>query len=136
MIEKAARSCDEDFDAAVQRFLLGLDIDPAVHHRRAQRQVLAVNADAFCDLRGKLASRREDERAYRVARRRRTRVRVRREDLQHRQREAGGLAGAGLGAAHDVAPLEDRGYRLRLDGSGLGVALVGDRAQQLRHEVQ
>jgi hypothetical protein len=49
------------------------------------------------------------------------------ESLQQRQGEAGGLAGAGLGGAEQIAAGEDDRNRLRLDGSGNGVALVGYR---------
>jgi hypothetical protein len=38
--------------------------------------------------------------------------------LQNRQREAGGLAGAGLGAAHDVETLKDGGNGLHLNRRG------------------
>ena len=57
--------------------------------------------------------------------------RQRREALQQRQREAGGLAGAGLGGAEQVAAREDDGDGLRLDGGGFGVALLRDSAKQL-----
>src|SRR6185369_2110464 len=45
--------------------------------------------------------------------------------------EAGRLAGAGLGGAEKVASCEDDGDGLGLDGCGLGIALLGNRAQQL-----
>ncbi len=51
--------------------------------------------------------------------------------LEHRQDERGRLAGAGLGAGEDVAAGEDERDRLGLDGGGLGVALVRDRAEKL-----
>jgi hypothetical protein len=51
--------------------------------------------------------------------------------LQQRQGEAGGLAGAGLGAGEDIAALQDDGNGLRLDGRGLGIAFVRDGADQL-----
>jgi hypothetical protein len=53
------------------------------------------------------------------------------EALQQRKREAGRLAGAGLGGAEEVASGEDDGNGLRLDGGGFGVALLRDRAKQL-----
>jgi hypothetical protein len=59
---------------------------------------------------------------------------VARETLQHRQREAGGLAGAGLRRGEQVASREDDGDRLRLDRRGLGIALLGDGAKQLRRK--
>jgi hypothetical protein len=54
-----------------------------------------------------------------------------REELQDRQRESRRLAGSRLGGAHDVAPLQNQRYRLRLDGRRLGIAFVGDGPQQL-----
>jgi hypothetical protein len=58
-------------------------------------------------------------------------VDFRREALQQGEREPGGLAGAGLGGAKQIAAGEDDRNRLRLDGSGNGVALVGYRAFKL-----
>jgi hypothetical protein len=54
--------------------------------------------------------------------------------LQHRQSEAGGLAGAGLRRAEQVPALQNDGDGLRLDGGGLGIALLGDCAEQLGTE--
>jgi hypothetical protein len=50
--------------------------------------------------------------------------------LQQRQGESGGLAGAGLRGADQVAAGEYDGDGLRLDRGGLGVALLGDRARK------
>jgi hypothetical protein len=50
-------------------------------------------------------------------------LRARGELVQHRQREGGRLAGAGLGAAEQVVALEHGGNGLRLDGGG-GVVTV------------
>ena len=58
-------------------------------------------------------------------------IRFAREILQEREREAGGLAGAGLGGAEEVAAGEDDGDGLGLDGRGLRIALLLDGAQQL-----
>ena len=54
-----------------------------------------------------------------------------REKLQYRQRESGGLAGAGLSGAEQIAACEYYGDGLRLDGGGYGVTLLGDCAEQL-----
>jgi hypothetical protein len=51
--------------------------------------------------------------------------------LQHRQREASGLAGAGLRCAEQVAAGENDGDGLLLDRGGMGVALLGNAAEQL-----
>ena len=53
------------------------------------------------------------------------------EDLDDREDEGGGLAGAGLGSGEQVAALEDERDRLALDGGRLRVALIGDGAEQL-----
>jgi hypothetical protein len=58
-------------------------------------------------------------------------VRLFAQDLQQREREAGGLAGAGLCRAEKVLACEYYGDGLRLDGGGRGVALVRDCAEQL-----
>jgi len=51
--------------------------------------------------------------------------------LQYRQRECGGLAGAGLSGAEQIATCEYYGNGLRLDGGGYGVTLLDDCAEQL-----
>ncbi len=56
--------------------------------------------------------------------------------LQQRQREAGGLAGAGLGAGKHVAALEDDGNGLRLYRRGFGVALLGDDAGEFGRQAE
>jgi hypothetical protein len=57
-------------------------------------------------------------------------VRFRGQPLQDRQREAGGLPGAGLRGAEEVAAGKDDGDGLRLDGGGLGIALLGYGARK------
>jgi len=52
------------------------------------------------------------------------------EDLEERQREAGGLAGAGLGSAQKVFAGEYDGDGLRLDRRRCGVALLGNSLEQ------
>jgi len=66
-----------------------------------------------------------------MQRRREAARREGREPLQERQREAGGLAGAGLRGAEQVASGEDDRDGLRLDGGGFGVAMLRDGAKQL-----
>jgi len=56
--------------------------------------------------------------------------------LEHRQREARRLAGARLGAGHNVAPVEDGGNRLHLHRRGLGVALLGDGTAQFGQQAE
>jgi len=56
--------------------------------------------------------------------------------LQHRQREACRLAGAGLCGAEQIATREYDRDCLRLDGGGLGIALLGDSAEQLGRQAE
>jgi hypothetical protein len=56
---------------------------------------------------------------------------VTREALQHRQGEPRRLAGAGLRGGEKIAAGENDGNGLRLDRRGLGIALLGDGAEQL-----
>ena len=99
-IEQAAGSGDEDIDAAAHGGDLGVLADAAVDHGLAEADVLAVGGEALGDLHRELAGRGEDEGAG-ALRFRRARVLV--ESVEDRQREAGSLAGAGLGATEEVA---------------------------------
>jgi hypothetical protein len=56
--------------------------------------------------------------------------------LQKGQGKAGRLAGAGLRGAEKVPPCEDDGNRLDLNRGGLGVALLGNCAEQLGREAE
>jgi len=49
-----------------------------------------------------------------------------REQLQHGQGKPRRLAGAGLRGAEQIAPGENYGDSLRLDGGGYGITLLGD----------
>jgi hypothetical protein len=52
------------------------------------------------------------------------------QDLEEGQREAGGLAGAGLGGAQKIFAGENYWNGLRLDRRGCGVALLGNSLEQ------
>ena len=58
------------------------------------------------------------------------------ESLQHRQRESGGFAGAGLCTGHYILTQENRRYRLLLDGGGRAIALLLDCVEQLGDEAE
>jgi hypothetical protein len=136
VVEEAPRRGDEDVDAAAQLVDLRLHADAAEHDHAGQLRVLAVDANAFLDLRGELARRRQDEGADRQLAARIAHGGPGHEAMQERQDEAGGLAGAGLGAAHDVAAREDGGDRLGLDGSRGGVARFVHGTQQRLGEAE
>jgi hypothetical protein len=53
------------------------------------------------------------------------------EELEHRQHERRGLAGAGLGAGQHVTAGQDERNGLPLDGSGFRVALVGHGTKEI-----
>ena len=122
--------------AAAERLDLGIHRDAAVDDGRAERDRPAVGPDALVDLHRELAGRDEDQGADRVAGRRERGVGVRPEAVEDRQREGGGLAGAGLGGGEDVAAGEDEGDGLRLDGRGLGVALLGDGLEEIGRQAE
>ena len=131
VIEQAPGRRDDDVDPAAQLLDLRLEAHAAVDHGGAQLHVLAVGAHALLHLRRELARGHEDETAHRMARGRMADAGFPREELQHRQSEAGGLAGAGLRGAEEIPACEYYGNGLRLDGGGLGVTLLGDCAEQL-----
>jgi hypothetical protein len=134
VVQQAARRGHDDIDTALERVDLRVDADAAEHHHRLQRQVLAIGAHAFFDLRGKLTRGRQHQRADRKAHAlgRLHFVRLRgRQAVQQRQRETGGLAGAGLCTGEQVTALKDRGDGLALNRSGFCVAEIGHGAYQL-----
>jgi hypothetical protein len=98
--------------------------------------VLAVGAHAFLDLRGKFAGRREDQRADRRAALGVALGGGVHQPVQHRQREPGGLAGAGLRAGEQVAALKDGGDGLFLDRRRRVVTRVGNSLEQRLGEPQ
>ena len=134
VIEQAPGRRDDNIHAAAQLLDLRLEAHAAVDHGAAKPHVPAVGAHAFLHLRRELARGHEDQRAHRMARGRVAGVRFRSEELQHRQSEAGGLAGAGLRCAEEIFACEYYGNGLRLDGGGSGITLLGDCAEQLGRE--
>ena len=117
VIEQAARRGDQHVDAAVELAQLLVEGDAADQQRHGELVVDAVFLEALLHLGGKLARRRQDQRA-RHARPRASGF----EPRQHRQHEAGGLAGAGLGDAEHVAAGHGDRDGLDLDGGRFGIA--------------
>jgi len=106
---------------------LRLLADAAVDHRGAEARVASVGQKTLVDLGGELAGGSEHEHAA-AARLRLSRRLA--EAVDERERKGRRLAGAGLGAAEEVAAGEHVRDRLRLDRRGRGVALVGEGPQQ------
>ena len=136
VIEQPSGGGDDDVNAAAQLRDLRIDAHAAVDDRRAQLQMLAVGTHAFLHLRRELAGGHEHEGAHRMARGRVAGVGTGREQLQHRQRESCRLAGAGLRGAEQVFAREYDRDGLRLDRGGLGIALLGDSAEQLGRKAE
>ena len=125
-VQQTARSRDQDVDAARQGADLRPFLYPAEDHRVAQMQELRVGAQIVADLDRQLARRREDERAGGA---RAAVGAAGHQPLKDRQHEGRRLAGAGLGDAEDIAPLDLAGDRLGLDRGRRGVAAGRDGPQ-------
>ena len=136
VVEEPSGRGDEDLDAGEQHLLLRRHRYAAVDDAAAQREVLSVRCTALRDLHGEFARRRQHECAHRMARRARRGGGERLQQVHDRQDEGGGLPGAGLRRAEQVAPLEDVRDRLLLDRRGLGVPLGLDGAQEFGGKVQ
>ena len=121
MVEQAAGRGDQHVGAAIELAVLVVERHAADQQRDVELVVLAVLLEVLGDLRGEFARRLEDQRA-RHARPGAALF----EQRQHRQHEGGGLAGAGLGDAEDVAALQGGRDGARLDRRRDRVAGVGD----------
>ena len=124
-VHQPARGRDQHVDALFERLDLVAHLNAADQQRHRELVIFAVFDEILGDLRGKLAGRLEDQRA-----RHPRAAAAMGEDVDHRQDEAGGLAGAGLGDADDVAAHQDRRDDPALDRRRRVVAAVGNSAQQ------
>ena len=100
-----------------ERADLRIDVHAADGERHARAEVAAVGPEAVDDLRGQLAGRAQHQHAAGSCGRR---VAVVREVIEDRQREGGGLAGAGLRDADDIAAGEHCGMVWAWIGVGVG----------------
>ena len=132
VVEQAARRRDQHVEAAAQRIDLRLHADAAEDGGRAQGRVRAVVLEAVEDLRREFARRRQHQHARGATGR--ARRAFRKELGQDRQREAAGLAGAGLRRGHEVVAGEDERDGLLLDRRRRVVAERGERAQDRGRE--
>jgi len=112
-VEQTAWRGDQDVDAARQGLDLAAITQAADDGAKTQAEAAAVGVEAAGDLDRELAGRRQHERARALGL---GALPESGEMLQHGQREGGGLAGAGLGDAQDVATLQQRRNGARLDG--------------------
>src|SRR3569833_2778912 len=123
-VQQSAGRGDEQVAAVVERINLRVDADTTKHNNSTQPDVLPVRPRAFGHLRGQLAGRSENESPGRTA----TGCA---QLLQQRQYESRGLTRARLSTGKHVATREHRGNGLRLNGSGIAVALFLYSTQQL-----
>ena len=133
VVDQAARAGHQHVHAAAQLVDLRLHADAAEQRGDVELEVATVGLEAVGDLHRQLAGGHQHQRA-RLARAGRRGFLA--QAVEHRQRERGGLAGAGLGAAQHVAAGQHQRDRLLLDRGGGGVAIVGERAQQGRREAE
>jgi len=110
--------------------------DAAEDHGVTERRVAAVAREAFGDLRRELTRGREDERLRLAAERGARAAREAREQVvEDRQRERGGLAGAGLRDAEDIAVRKRGRDRLCLNRRGALVAIGDERVEDRLREL-
>lgn len=131
VVEQAARGGNQDVDAVLEQLDLRVDADAAKDHGRIQLGVFTVGLDAFFNLGRQFAGRGQDQGADRARRGivgQLAAEGVGGQAMQDRQREAGGLAGAGLGAGQQVAAVQHGWHRLALDRGRGCIAGFGYRA--------
>jgi hypothetical protein len=117
-IEHAADGPDDDLGALLELRLLRPDRRAAEHGDRIDAAVLPVRAQRLRDLDAQLARRREHERLGVAI--------LGIDEVDHRQAERGGLAGAGLRLADHVPAVEQVRDRLLLDRARRLVADVAE----------
>ena len=125
-VEQAAGRRDHDVRAAVDLDLLLAVGHAADQQRDAELVIDAVFGEGFLDLGGELARRLQNERPRHAGL-----GAAALEHAEHRQGEGGGLAGARLGDAEDVAALQGVRNGLRLDGRRRVVARRFDGVEHL-----
>ena len=111
MVQQAARRGDQDIDALVDDGFLLLEADAAYQQRLGQLEILGVGVKVLGHLGGQFA-----RGAQHKAARHPCAGAATGKHRQHREREAGCFAGAGLGNAQNIATFQGRGDGPRLDG--------------------
>ena len=130
VVQQTARRGHQHLDALFQLNGLRLHVHAAKNHGAAQLGVFGVQRNLLGHLVGQLTRGQQHQGAHGVTGGRCGTALVLEQALQQGQRERRGLAGAGLGSAHDVLPCEDHGNGLLLDGRHGLVAHFGHGACQ------
>ena len=137
-VEQPAGGADDDLDALLERLDLRLVGPAAVDGQHADAALVPGRLEVAGDLDGELAGRHDDERLRLAGGRQRVVPLVGRclHELQQRDAEAEGLAGAGLGLADDVVPGQRDRQGHGLDGEGMDDAGVGQGGDDVRVHVE
>ena len=130
VVQQTARRGHQHLDALFQLNGLRLHVHAAKNHGAAQLGVFGVQRNLLGHLVGQLTRGQQHQGAHGVTGGRCGTALVLEQALQQGQRERRGLAGAGLGSAHNVLPCEDHGNGLLLDGRHGLVAHFGHGACQ------
>ena len=125
-IEQATRRGDDDIDALFECLDLDAVTDAAVEQRRLGAEILTVLLEVFVDLHGEFAGWDKDEAAGLAG--------GWAEASECRQSKGSGLTGAGLGGADEVATGKHHGDSLLLNGRGVHVTAIGERAKDWLRE--
>jgi hypothetical protein len=127
MVDQTAGRRDHHIDAARHAFDLRPVFGAAHHNSTGNTHVAAIGPDAFADLNGKLAGRRQNKRAAGFRRGPSARFE---NVLENRQRESRSLAGTGLGNAQNVAAIHQRGNGARLNGRGFAISFIPEGTKE------
>ncbi len=142
VIDRAPRRRDDDVHTAPKLTQLHADRLAAVDRQHAGADALAVSMDRLGHLHRELARGHEDESRHLAIGAGRVKADIgraaccagERQAMQRRERERGGLAGAGRRFGEQVAAFHQRRDRLALDRRRFLVPEVGERGQQPRIE--
>ncbi len=123
-VEQSARTGDEYVEALGDRLDLRVHADAAKYAGALKRQVAGVDLETVMNLRGEFARRGQDQHAWlsRAMAMGGIGMTARKEDFQHREGKATGLAGSRLCGDHQVASLQHGGNGPLLHRCRLGIA--------------
>jgi len=123
-VEQTAGGADDHLNALAQAAQLQLVRLAAVNGKYGNAASLAVALDGFGHLDGQLAGRGQHQGLDALL--------PGGDPLQQRQPKGGGLAGAGLGLADEVAASKQQRDGRLLNGGGVGESEFGDGLHQIR----
>ncbi len=122
-VDQPPRGRHQQIGAPAKPGDLGVDRGAADDEPDLEMGVAGIGGEVVADLLGQFARRRQDQPAHRFRLGLGAHLQ---EVVRHRQAERGGLAGAGLGDAHHVAPRERVRNGLLLDRGRIGDALLDE----------